>query len=113
VYANSSRMANTVYMAPDVWWYLFGLTSSDQSMFTTVNVSGVGPLNFVASRGLGAGVAIVGDSNGLLVAENAGAPVELRVTEPAIGGFEVGLIGAFVGVVVDPGSFSLITDASG
>jgi hypothetical protein len=32
-----------------------------------------------------AGVAVVGDS-GLLVAETPGAPVELRVVEPAIGG---------------------------
>jgi hypothetical protein len=112
VFANSGRMANTVYLAPDRWWYLFGLTSDAQSMFATVNVEGVGPLNFVASRGMDAGVAVVGDREGLLVAETEGAPVELRVVEPAIGGVEVGIIGAFEAVVVDDGAFSMITTAS-
>jgi hypothetical protein len=32
--------------------------------------------------------------------------------EPAIGGLEVGLIGAFKPVVVDPGSFALISAGS-
>ena len=49
---------------------------------------------------------------GLLVAETAGAPVELRVVEPAIGGVEVGIIGAFEAVVVDAGAFSMLTTAS-
>ena len=48
----------------------------------------------------------------LLVAETAGAPVELRVVEPAIGGVEVGIIGAFEAVVVDDGAFSMLTTAS-
>jgi hypothetical protein len=112
VYTNSGRDANTVYMAPDVWWWLFGTTSDAAAQFTTVTGDGVGPLRFIKSRGMDAGVAVVGDSNGLLVAENAGAPVELRVTEPAIGGFEVGLIGAFEAVVVDAGAFAMITTAS-
>jgi hypothetical protein len=59
-----------------------------------------------------AGAIVVGDSAGLLVAETDSAPVELRVVEPAIGGVEVGLIGAFKSVVVDPGSFAQITTAS-
>jgi hypothetical protein len=46
------------------------------------------------------------------VAETPGAPVELRVTEPAIGGYEVGIIGAFEAVVVDAGAFALVTTAS-
>jgi hypothetical protein len=58
------------------------------------------------------GVIVVGDRDGLLVAETAGAPVELRVVEPAIGGVEVGLIGAFEAVVVDDGAFAMITTAS-
>jgi hypothetical protein len=66
----------------------------------------------VISRGLNAGEIIVGDSAGLLVAETAGAPVELRVVEPAIGGVEVGIIGAFEAVVVDAGAFASITTAS-
>jgi len=112
VFTNSGRTANTLWMAPDVYGYLLGLTSSAFSQFISVSGDRIGPLNFVVSRGMDAGVAVVGDSDGLLVAETAGAPVELRVTEPAIGGVEVGLIGAFEAVVVDPGAFAMITTAS-
>jgi HK97 family phage major capsid protein len=112
VFANSGRMADTVYMAVDRYWYLFGLTSTAIAQFTSVSGEKVGPLNIVPSRGMDAGVIVVGDSNGLLVAETAGAPVELRVVEPAIGGVEVGLIGAFEAVVVDDGAFAMITTAS-
>ena len=112
VYANSGRMANTVYMAPDRYWYLFGLTSTPTPVFVTVAGQEIGPLSFVPSRGLDAGTIIVGDSNALLVAETPGAPVELRVVEPAIGGLEVGIIGGFEAVVVDEGAFSLITAVS-
>jgi HK97 family phage major capsid protein len=112
VYADSGRIADTVYMAPDRYWYVFGTTSSAFAQFTTVTGDGVGPLRFVQSRGLNAGEIIVGDSQGLLVAETPGAPVELRVVEPSIGGVEVGLIGAFEAVVVDAGAFSEITTAS-
>ena len=66
----------------------------------------------VVSRGMDAGVVVVGDRAGLLVAETAGAPVELRVVEPAIGGVEVGIIGAFEAVAVDNGAFSMLTTAS-
>lgn len=112
VFANSGRVADTVYMAPDRYWYIFGTTSTALAQFASVSGGGVGPLRFVASRGMDSGVIVVGDSAGLLVAETAGAPVELRVVEPAIGGVEVGLIGAFEAVVVDPGAFSMITTAS-
>lgn len=116
VYANSGRMADTVYMAPDRYWYALGLTSDSSLSFGqtgALNVNGESRnLNVVVSRGLNAGEIIVGDSEGLLVAETPGAPVELRVTEPAIGGYEVGIIGAFEAVVVDPGAFALITTAS-
>jgi hypothetical protein len=112
VFANSGRLANTIYMAPDRFGYLLGLTSDAFTQFTTVSANGVGPLNVVVSRGMDSGVIVVGDRDGLLVAETAGAPVELRVVEPAIGGVEVGLIGAFEAVVVDDGSFAMITTAS-
>jgi HK97 family phage major capsid protein len=112
VWANSGRTANTVYMAPDRYGYLIGLTSSAFTQFTSVSPNNVGPLNIVVSRGLNAGEIIVGDSQGLLVAETAGAPVELRVVEPAIGGVEVGLIGAFEAVVVDDGAFATVSTAS-
>ena len=112
VYANSGRIADTVYMAPDRFGYMLGLTSDAFSQFVDVSQSGVGPLRVVVSRGLNSGEIIVGDRDGLLVAETPGAPVELRVVEPAIGGVEVGLIGAFEAAVVDDGAFALITTAS-
>jgi hypothetical protein len=64
------------------------------------------------SPGLNAGEIIVGDMDGLLVAENAGAPVRMFVSEPAIAGVEVGLVGAFEAAVVDDGAFALISTAS-
>lgn len=112
VFANSGRTADTVYMAPDVFGYLLGLTSNAFTQFTSVSGSNIGPLNIVVSRGMDPGVAAVGDASALLVAETAGAPVELRVVEPAIGGVEVGIIGAFAAVVVDNGAFAEITTAS-
>ncbi len=112
VFANSGRIANTVAMSPDAFGYLLGLTSTPMPIFISVNGQNIGPLNILTSRGMDQGTIIVGDMQGLLVAETAGAPVELRVVEPAIGGLEVGLIGAFAPVVVDPGSFSLISTAS-
>jgi hypothetical protein len=112
VFANSGRVADTIYLAPDRFGYFLGLTSNAFTQFMTVNGSSIGPLNMVISRGLDSGTIIVGDSAGLLVAETAGAPVELRVVEPAIGGVEVGIIGAFEADVVDNGAFALITTAS-
>ena len=91
---------------------MLGLTSDAFTQFTSVNATGVGPLSVVVSRGMDSGVIAVGDRSGLLVAETAGAPVELRVVEPAIGGVEVGIIGAFEAVVVDDGSFAMLTAAS-
>jgi hypothetical protein len=112
VFTNSGRVADTIYMAPDRYGYLLGLTSAAWSQFVNVSGDAVGPLNVIVSRGMDAGAIVVGDSAGLLVAETDSAPVELRVVEPAIGGVEVGLIGAFKSVVVDPGSFAQITTAS-
>ena len=112
VFSASGRMANTVYMAVDRYWYIFGLTSTATAQFTNVATGEVGPLRFVPSRGLDAGEIIVGDREALLVAETPGAPVDLQVVEPAIGGLEVGIIGGFEAVVVDEGAFSLVTAAS-
>ena len=116
VYANSGRLANTLYVAPDRYWYAVGLTSSANLSFGQGGILNVNAdqasLRVVVSRGLDSGVMIVGDSDGLLVAETPGAPVELRVVEPAIGGYEVGIIGAFEAVVVDNGAFAMITTAS-
>ena len=112
VYAESQRLADTLIVSPDRYGYLLGSTSTPQTIFITVDGQHIGPLNLLTSRGMDSGTMIVGDMKGVLVAETPGAPVELRVVEPAIGGVEVGIIGAFKAVVVDPGSFSLITTAS-
>lgn len=112
VWANSGRTANALIMAPDRFGYFLGLTSDAFTQFIDVGQAGVGPLQIIVSRGLNAGEMIVGDVSALLCAETPGAPVELRVVEPAIGGVEVGLIGAFEAAVVDDGAFALITTAS-
>lgn len=112
VFSNSGRTANTIWMAIDRYWYLFGLTSTALAQFATITERGIGPLQIIPSRGLHSGVIIVGDREGALVAETPDAPVNLNVVEPAIGGYEVGLIGAFEAVAVDDGAFAQITTAS-
>jgi hypothetical protein len=112
VYANSGRIANAIILAPDRFGYLLGMTSAAMTQFVDVGQSGVGPLRIIVSRGLNAGEVIVGDMNGLLVAENAGAPVRMFVSEPAIAGVEVGLVGAFDAAVADDGAFALVSTAS-
>ena len=116
VYANSGRMANAIVMAPDAYWAAVGLTSDSTLAFgesALLSVAGeTRRLRVIVSRGLNAGEIIVGDMDGLLVAENAGAPVRMFVSEPAIAGVEVGLVGAFEAVVVDDGAFASITAAS-
>jgi hypothetical protein len=118
VYTNSGDMADTLYMSPDRAAYLLGLTTGTPAVFaggslSFVDQSGnVAGLSVVISRGLDAGVMVVGVRSKLLVAETSGAPVQLRVVEPAIGGFEVGVIGAFEAVVTEDEAFSLLTTAS-
>jgi hypothetical protein len=117
VYANSGRMANAVIVAPDRYWYVMGLATASPFGFGggsggIVLSSDRPALRVIASRGLNAGEIIVGDMDGLLVAETANAPVRMFVSEPAIAGVEVGLVGAFEAAVVDDGAFALITTAS-
>jgi HK97 family phage major capsid protein len=112
VYANSGRTADSIIMAPDRFGFMLGLTSDAFTQFVDVGQSGIGPLRVIVSPGLNSGEIIVGDIDALLVAETPGAPVEMQVVEPAIGGVEVGLIGAFEAAVVDDGAFALITTAS-
>ena len=118
VYANSGDMADTLYLSPDRAAYLLGLTSAAPAVFANGSMSfadgsgNIAGLSVVVSRGLDAGVMAVGVRSKLIVAETPGAPVELRVTEPAIGGVEVGLIGAFEAVVAEDEAFALLTTAS-
>jgi hypothetical protein len=117
VYTNSGRLANAVIAAPDRYWYIMGLATASPFGFGGgsggITLSSDRPaLRVIVSRGLNAGEIIVGDMDGLLVAETAGAPVRMFVSEPAIAGVEVGLVGAFEAAVVDDGAFALITTAS-
>ena len=66
-------------------------------------------LRVVGSYGFTAGAAILGDSSAFLVGETPGAPVELRAVEPAIGGMEVGVIGAFQSLVFDTDRFLFLS----
>lgn len=102
VYANSKAAADTLWVSPDVFYYIAGLTSansaklvSEGSLSLTGQSGSVAGVRVVMSPGLTTGKAYIGDSRAFIVAENAGAPVELRAVEPAIGGYEVGVIGAF------------------
>jgi len=118
VYANSGDLADTLYLSPDRAAYLLGLTTSTPAIFANGSLSfadasgNIAGLAVVISRGLDSGVIAVGVRGKLIVAETPGAPVELRVVEPAIGGVEVGLIGAFEAVVAEDEAFSLLTTAS-
>ena len=47
VFANSGRLADTIYMAPDRFGYLLGLTSDAFTQFVSVSQAGVGPLSVV------------------------------------------------------------------
>jgi HK97 family phage major capsid protein len=104
--------SNTLYLSAARFFQLAGL-GSDQ----TLQMSAVGNLDIGSMTGTYAGlrvvgsyafdqdVAIVGDGDALLVGETAGAPVQMRVIEPTIGGMEVGVIGAFAATVFDAQRF--------
>jgi len=104
---------NTLYLSAARFFALAGL-GSDQ----TLQISSVGNLNIESMTGTYSGLrvvgsygfsnantAIVGDSQALLVGETPNAPVEMRAVEPAIGGMEVGVIGAFKAKVFDAQRF--------
>lgn len=107
---------NTLYLAADQFFALAAL-GSDQ----VVQLSGVGNLDVatmtgtfsglrvVGSYGFQPGTRIIGDNSAFLVGENPGAPVEMRAVEPAIGGMEVGVIGAFQSKVFDDDRFLFLS----
>jgi len=114
IYSTTSGRAtsNTLYLSADRFFSLAGL-GTDQ----TLQISAVGNLDVGSMTGTYAGlrvvgsyafdtsVAIIGDSDAVLVGETAGAPVQMRVVEPSIGGMEVGVIGAFACKVFDTDRF--------
>jgi HK97 family phage major capsid protein len=110
VYNDSNgAIADTLYLSPDYFFALTAKTSAESASFITQGnldpvgaLSGrIGALRVIASPGMGTANAVVGDSSAFFVAENPGAPVELRAVEPAIGGMEVGVIGAMAAVAFD------------
>jgi len=115
IYAQTAGRCRT-----DTLWVaasrFFSLASIGTS--AVVQVSPVGSMDMGAMTGTFSGLrvvgsygftnqnaAILGDSGAFLVGETGGAPVEMRAVEPAIGGMEVGLIGAFKAKVFDPNRF--------
>jgi hypothetical protein len=104
---------DTLFLSAQRFFQLAGL-GTDQ----VLQVSSVGSLDIGSMTGTYAGLkvvgsygfsnantAIVGDASAFLSAETPGAPVEMRAVEPAIGGMEVGVIGAYKAKVFDPNRF--------
>jgi HK97 family phage major capsid protein len=103
---------NTLYLSAGRFFQLAALGTDQTLQVSPVGSLDVGSmtgsffgLNVVGSYGFDQDTAIVGDSGALLIGENPGSPVEMRVIEPAIGGWEVGLIGAFNAAVFDVNRF--------
>jgi len=103
---------NTLYLSSNRFFQLAALGTDQVLQVSPVGSLDVGSmsgsffgLSVVGSYGFDQDTAIVGDSGALLIGENAGNPVEMRVIEPAIGGWEVGLIGAFNAAVFDVNRF--------
>lgn len=103
---------NTLYLSANRFFQLAGLGTDAVAQLSPIGTMDVGAmtgnffgLNVIGSYGLDQDTAIVGDSGALLIGENPGSPVEMRVIEPRIGGWEVGLIGAFASVVFDVNRF--------
>lgn len=116
VYENSGALADTLYLSPDMFFLAAALTSDSGAVLIdsggiTLNTLGgrIAGVNVVTSYGFGNTTAIVGDSSAFLVAETPGAPVQLRVTEPSIAGFEVGVVGAFAAACYDDSRFAKIS----
>jgi len=116
IYTASRRRPDTVFADVTTGYSIMGLVSNVAPVFIPTggfslssgqgNIAG---LNLVISAGLPAKTVVVGNASSLLVAETAGSPVELRAVEPAIGGMEVGVIGAFAAKITDAGAFRKLT----
>jgi HK97 family phage major capsid protein len=103
---------NTLYLSAARFFQLATLGSDQTVQLAPIGSMDVGAMtgNFfglrvVGSYGFDQDVAIIGDSGALLIGENPGSPVEMRVIEPSIAGWEVGLIGAFAAAVFDTNRF--------
>ena len=111
--ATSSRhRTNTLYLAPNRFYQLATLGTDAVAQMSPIGNVDMGSmsgsffgLNVVGSYGFDQDTAIVGDAGALLVGENPGSPVDLRVVEPNIGGYMFGIIGAFAAVAFDVNRF--------
>jgi HK97 family phage major capsid protein len=111
---NGGRAASdTLYLSAQRFFALAGVGTNQTLQISPVGNLDIGSmtgtyagLRVVGSYGFsGANTAIVGDASAFLAAETPSAPVEMRAVEPAIGGMEVGVIGAFKAKVFDPNRF--------
>lgn len=116
IYAASRRRPTHVYADIATGYSIMGLVANVAPVFLAGGsfslASGQGSiagLTLVISAGLPAKTVVVGSAPALLAAETAGAPVELRAVEPALGGMEVGIIGAYVAKITDAGGFRKLT----
>ena len=103
---------NTLYLSANRFFQLATLGTDQVTQISPVGNLDIGTmtgtffgLNVVGSYGFDQDVAVVGDSGALLIGENPGNPVEMRVVEPNIGGYQVGLIGAFAAAIFDVNRF--------
>jgi hypothetical protein len=111
--ATSGRhRTNTLYLSAGRFFQLATLGTDQLAQMSPIGNLDIGSMtgNFfglrvVGSYGFDQDTAVVGDSQALLIGENPNNPVEMRVVEPNIGGYLVGLIGAFNAVVFDVNRF--------
>ena len=103
---------NTLYLSANRFFQLAALGTDQTLQVSPVGALDVGSMtgNFfglrvIGSYGFDTDVAIVGDASALLIGENPGSPVDLRVVEPDIAGMQVGLIGAFAAKCFDVNRF--------
>jgi HK97 family phage major capsid protein len=113
VYSGSHRMADTIFADVGRGYSIISMVSAQSPVFLPGGSFSLGSgqgtiagLRLVVSYGLPADTVVVGVASQLLTAETAGAPVELRAVEPAIGGMEVGVIGAFAAKIVEAAAFN-------
>src|SRR5262249_44554653 len=106
------HQSDTLFVAANRFFQLASLGTDQVLQISSVGqldvstMTGVyAGLRVVGSYGFSNNVAVIGDASAVLVGENPSAPVELRAVEPAIGGMEVGLIGAFKAKVFDSNRF--------
>ena len=114
IYAATSgrHRTNTLYLSANRFFQLATLGTDQVAQMSPIGNVDMGSMtgnffgvNVVGSYGFDQDTAVIGDSGALLAGENAGNPVEMRVVEPNIGGYQVGLIGAFKAAVFDGNRF--------